>query len=1288
MDGLLNAWGQIAWAQCWQVTLLIAGVWLVLRIVGRNRPHLACALWLVVLLKCLTPPVVSSPSGIFCWLQRAERASDQGAEVGDAQSAMPVAALSSAAGAEEDAVVVQVSRTAPSAAAGQSPRPIPLTTASEPPTASVPQRAWSWSLLLASAGALWLAGILIYAAVAARRWVACWRKLRVSRQIDDPSLALLIDNLCRRLKLQRRVRLLVTDSPLGPAVVGLWRPTVILPAAIMRDKSPTELEPLLAHELIHVRRGDLWIGMLQTLALGLWWFHPLVRLASRLVTREAERCCDEEVIAHLGCDPAQYARSLIDVLALKQQLTPIPAFPGVRPVDVTSQRLERIMKLGQGCHRRTPWWCWLAMLTLAAAVLPGAALVVGAKEKQKATPPDLSGARLHTDFLSPDAQPAVFAEPLTERTYEVADLVAALAKQLQEPENEARRFLVQVVQSAAPGPWELSERIGVEFGDAPADPTYIRDVKLIGDPTKRSLGWSEGKLLVRQTADGHRRIAEQLDVLRQHGHAELAIEVRILSGQKAVLNAAGVDWQMIGGGPEVGPAPVEKPARHSYLAPVGTVQSRIIVEEEPALGELRGTAESVVERHVPAMLALVEEKQAAELIAAVQADSRSNILCAPKVTLFNGQSARVEDVTKRPFVVGVTPVTGPGGSALQPKIRVVTEGTAIRLLPVAKEDGSIELDFGLTLSSIRDVETAEFPTEPGKDPITIQVPEVAATRLNATVEMIAEQTLVLSLPKTGQGKKEQQPMCVLVKVKKVSERKPSGEGEKSIQVTPQVVQKASSARQPREQFAFETSGWQLKFTPRSGGLLAMECADDKNPLADVRIREVILEAVAEKQGNAKSDRIVAQADAVWLTTRPAAADAPARLQIALDGNVRLVHNESRIEAKQALLQFDNPQVGKSEPGNKPATVHVQVNEARSIDLQPGAKAAYAERAIAPAASHDASLPEASNPAPLINKVYPVADLVIPIPTGPIKISPTGALVKRESPAQGKPDFDTLIELITKTIEPETWNSWERVGGQGRISVATSSLSLVIRQEDRVHAQIAALLNQLRRLQDIQVVLALEHLEVPAAELEKAAANEPDSPLSSIVKDPQGRAWCLKPGAISILKKLRTAKVQTGPKITVFSGQSVDLQMAEEGQQPPALLSQLLIQPVVTADFRSLRLQIFGDAGPQTGPQPEAVEDKLGLPPSLAGDKTSATSQLPVELRELALGQVLVVDESQFAWQEREMGVPVLDKVPYTARLFKNASARQPEMRHFYLITPRMLVTDEEEVQVLAPTKKK
>ena len=55
----------MAWAQLWQVTVLIVAVGLLVRVLCRRRPHLAYVLWMVVIVKCLTPPLWSSPTGVF-----------------------------------------------------------------------------------------------------------------------------------------------------------------------------------------------------------------------------------------------------------------------------------------------------------------------------------------------------------------------------------------------------------------------------------------------------------------------------------------------------------------------------------------------------------------------------------------------------------------------------------------------------------------------------------------------------------------------------------------------------------------------------------------------------------------------------------------------------------------------------------------------------------------------------------------------------------------------------------------------------------------------------------------------------------------------------------------------------------------------------------------------------------------------------------------------------------------------------------------------------------------------
>jgi beta-lactamase regulating signal transducer with metallopeptidase domain len=213
-------------------------------------------------------------------------------------------------------------------------------------------------------------------------------------------------NLAKKLKLRRKVRVNIVDAEFGPAVIGLVRPTIVLPNSIVAGKTAEELEPILGHELIHLRRGDIYWAVLQVIACSLMWFNPLVWLASRNVTRESEKCCDEETIANFQCDRANYARVLVDILEQKSRLRIAPVAPGVRPADITSSRLERIMQSENGTCRRTPRWIWALTLLIAIVVLPGAAMVRSQESNRPEPATRTTNGSTSVDIVSPNT-PAI-----------------------------------------------------------------------------------------------------------------------------------------------------------------------------------------------------------------------------------------------------------------------------------------------------------------------------------------------------------------------------------------------------------------------------------------------------------------------------------------------------------------------------------------------------------------------------------------------------------------------------------------------------------------------------------------------------------------------------------------------------------------------------------------------------------------------------------------------------------------------------------------------------------------
>ncbi len=101
---------------------------------------------------------------------------------------------------------------------------------------------------------------------------------------------------------------------------------------------------------------------------------------------------------------------------------------------------------------------------------------------------------------------------------------------------------------------------------------------------------------------------------------------------------------------------------------------------------------------------------------------------------------------------------------------------------------------------------------------------------------------------------------------------------------------------------------------------------------------------------------------------------------------------------------------------------------------------------------------------------------------------------------GSAEFDSLTNLIVGVIEPE---SWTEVGGQGHVTQFGNTLSLVIRQTSRVHEEIAALLKQLRRLHDLQVTIEVRFVTVADRFFERIGIDFDFSVQDNIDTDDQG-----------------------------------------------------------------------------------------------------------------------------------------------------------------------------------------
>jgi beta-lactamase regulating signal transducer with metallopeptidase domain len=353
--------------QLWQfsiVAMVIAGT---VMLCTRRRPYLAYALLIVVMLKAVAPPILETRFALLPgrpWATDSEFGPVVATGDGDL---MPVAEVDAGFGIDQTTGPVAAKRSV-------NEDFVPHT------------RISPWGV----AAAIWLIGVLLVVLIRCAQTARIIWLLRCAECPVNDDLLEVVRQVAQTLGVRQAVRLAVSPDGLGPAAIGIFRPTIILPTALVSQCTPDELKGIIAHELVHIRRRDVAVTLCQMIVQALWWFHPLVHWAHRRMTYERERCTDDAVLASAVCSREEYASVLLTVLRIKNQLCPISGVAvGTSPVNITRQRLERIMSHNR-FNLRTPLSCWLVLFVGAALTLPTAAANQGLEIPQAKPGPSKS----------------------------------------------------------------------------------------------------------------------------------------------------------------------------------------------------------------------------------------------------------------------------------------------------------------------------------------------------------------------------------------------------------------------------------------------------------------------------------------------------------------------------------------------------------------------------------------------------------------------------------------------------------------------------------------------------------------------------------------------------------------------------------------------------------------------------------------------------------------------------------------------------------------------------------
>ena len=289
-----------------------------------------------------------------------------------------------------------------------------------------------------------------------------------------------------------------------------------------------------------------------------------------------------------------------------------------------------------------------------------------------------------------------------------------------------------------------------------------------------------------------------------------------------------------------------------------------------------------------------------------------------------------------------------------------------------------------------------------------------------------------------------------------------------------------------------------------------------------------------------------------------------------------------------------------------------------------------------------------------SRIFEVADLVFE----PILI-PGAAARENTRIANAK----TLMKLIVAMVKSE---SWERHGGAGKLDFIAASDCLCVTNTPEIVADVAKMLENLRKMQDRQVVIKVSYFTVPVGFGAKAGWAGKGKTSTKL--------WtaCEAEKAYELMRADRQLCVMSAPTMTIIDGQAVTAMVGQiiPDRQPLTLVNateptdpksvevglKFLCTPTVSADGQSIQLKMETDYTSPTGT----------VTPPINRAYNSSIVVLPEG------NSALVFLGNQKAVERFETRVQALSQVPYLDRMFRTVGVKSVEQEVYQIVTARVL----------------
>ena len=341
----------------------------------------------------------------------------------------------------------------------------------------------------------WLLGVAFFGLRSAGGFLLLERERRKQSGTVSDRLLTICLALQHRLGLKRVIRYCECQWLQAPAVIGWFRPIVLLPVTALTGLSEDQLQSVIAHELAHIQRFDAFVNAFQIAVETLLFYHPAVWWLNKRIRVEREHCCDDTAVSLCG-NPVEYARAL----TLMEEWRSAPALAMAANRGPLSERIFRVLGLKSSGSATRAAGVASGIVCLTAALAAGNVLfgIAYPKMHAAASRPQVMlgqvGLSLSQSAATAPAAPAPVAKPSAAFAPASAPRAAAPTTPQAAPQaalQAAPQSAPQPAPQAAPGGSYIDAMKAAGLGDLTVDelvslkiqnvtPEYIRGLHELG----------------------------------------------------------------------------------------------------------------------------------------------------------------------------------------------------------------------------------------------------------------------------------------------------------------------------------------------------------------------------------------------------------------------------------------------------------------------------------------------------------------------------------------------------------------------------------------------------------------------------------------------------------------------------------------------------------------------------------------------------------------------------------------------------------------------------------------